>query len=217
VSPAILSSLFPGDVVVVAGSPDVIEGRLFPEEEAQIARAVEKRRREYGAARILGRSAMASLGVPAAPILNDADRVPTFPDGVVGGISHTRGLCVVAAAPASSYVGLGIDVEGASRLEEKLFDTILRPEELERLDGLDAETRGRAAKVVFCIKECAYKAQFPTSRVYFGFSGMSVEVDGGRFVATMELDAGPFAKGHRFEGRYAVDDAHVIAAVAIRR
>jgi 4'-phosphopantetheinyl transferase EntD len=214
---AIQSTLFPADVVVAAGSPDAIEGRLFPEEEAQVAKAVLKRRREYGAARILGRRALASLGVPATPILNDSDRVPAFPPGVVGGITHTRGLCVVVAASASSYVGLGIDAEGASPLEEKLFDTILRPEELERLEGLDDESRGRAAKLLFCIKECAYKAQYPTSRVYFGFSGMSVEAGRGDFVATMQLDAGAFAKGHRFEGRYLVDGAYVIAGLAISR
>jgi 4'-phosphopantetheinyl transferase EntD len=219
VTPAksIYSSLFPPDVVVVAGRPDAIEGDLYDEEAAQVAKAVHKRRMEYRAARVLGRRALSALGRPASPIVNDADRVPSFPEGVVGGITHTRGLCVVVAAPAASYHGLGIDAEGASSLDEKLFDTILRPEELERTAGLDDEARGRFAKLVFCIKECAYKAQYPLSRTYFGFSGMSVEAEAGEFVATMQIDAGPFARNHRFEGRYLVDESHVVAGLAIRR
>jgi 4'-phosphopantetheinyl transferase EntD len=211
------ASLFPADVVVVAGNPDGASCALFPEEAAQVAKAVPKRKQEYAAARGLARRALTSLGFEPLPIVNDADRVPAFPEGTVGGITHTRGLCIVAAAPASRYRALGVDAEGAAPLEEKLFDTVLRPEELARLGGLDVALRGRFAKLVFCIKECAYKAQYPLSRKYFGFSGMSVEAEGGRFVATMEIDAGPFVRGHRFEGRYAVDDAYVVSAVAIPR
>jgi 4'-phosphopantetheinyl transferase EntD len=214
----IYSSLFPPDVVVLAGSPEVATAEeLFPEEAVQVARAVPKRKMEYAAARVLARRALVRLGLPPSPIVNDADRVPTFPAGVVGGITHTRGLCVVVAAPSSAYVGLGVDAEGATALDEKLFETILRPDELERMAGLDDRARGRFAKLAFCIKECAYKAQYPLSRTYFGFSGMSVDADAGRFVATMQIDAGPFAKGHRFEGRYRVDDSFVIAGLAICR
>jgi 4'-phosphopantetheinyl transferase EntD len=214
---SIYSSLFPPDVVVVAGSPEATSEELFPEEAVQVARAVPKRKMEYAAARGLARRALATLGFPPSPIVNDADRVPAFPAGVVGGITHTRGLCVVVAAPSSAYLGLGVDAEGATALDEKLFETILRPDELERMVRLDDRARGRFAKLAFCIKECAYKAQYPISRTYFGFSGMSVEADAGRFVATLQIDAGPFSKGHRFEGRYRMDESFAIAGLAIRR
>lgn len=217
VTPHEIASLFPEDVVVVAGATTAEMDTLYPEERAQVERAVEKRRLEYGAARTLAREALARLGIPPMAIVNDLDRVPRFPEGTVGGITHTRGLCVVAVARASAYRAIGLDAEGASPLDEKLFETILRPEELAAIRDLEPEARGRFAKLVFCIKECAYKAQFPISRKYFGFSGMRVSAEEGRFVATMEIDAPPFLRGHCFEGRYLADAEYVVAGLALAR
>jgi hypothetical protein len=45
---------------------------LFPEEEALVARAVDKRRREFRTARACARTALAALGVAPAPLLPDA-------------------------------------------------------------------------------------------------------------------------------------------------
>lgn len=209
--------LFPLGVIVHSAAPGEIEGALYDEEEQQIARAVEKRRAEYRAARVLARRALSELGLPPSPIVNAPDRAPIFPEGCVGTITHTRSLCLVALAHADDYLALGADVEAATPLKESLFETILRPEEQAALRELDPSDRALRAKLIFSIKEAAYKAQYPLSKRYFGFSGMRVEVQDGMFEAEMTIDAPPFPQGHRFRGRYAIEGGLILSALALPR
>ena len=64
-------------------------------EEAIIARAVDKRRREFITARDCARKAMAQLGVEPAPILRSPTgspqekAAPIWPRGIVGSITPT--------------------------------------------------------------------------------------------------------------------------------
>lgn len=210
-------ALFPPGVIVHSGAPSDVDGPLFEEEERQIARAVEKRRTEYRAARVLARRALRELGVGATPILNANDRAPIFPLGTVGTITHTRSLCLVAVARDRDFLALGADVEDATPLKTQLFDTILRPEELDALRALPPEQRGLQAKLIFSIKEAAYKAQYMLSRRYFGFSGMRIFLGDETFEAEMMIDAPPFSSGHRFRGRYRIGDGLVLSALAIAR
>jgi 4'-phosphopantetheinyl transferase EntD len=64
---------------------------LFPEEITLVARATEKRRREFTAGRECARAALAGLGLAAVPILRGYRGAPQWPDGVVGSITHCPG------------------------------------------------------------------------------------------------------------------------------
>lgn len=55
---------------------------LFPQEQAVIAHAVDRRRAEFTTVRALARTALADLGHPPIP-LPDERGVPVRPDGVV--------------------------------------------------------------------------------------------------------------------------------------
>lgn len=215
--PALHDALFPRGVIVHSGAPADVDGPLFDEEAAQIARAVEKRRAEYRAARVLARRALAELGLREAAIINARDRSPIFPEGSVGTITHTRSLCLVALARSEDFVALGADVEEATPLKPQLFETILRPEEDAALRALAPAQRALRAKLIFSIKEAAYKAQYALSRQYFGFSGMRIQLDGGSFEAEMMIDAPPFKRGHRFFGRYRIADGLILSAIALTR
>src|ERR1700761_3617241 len=76
-------------------APDVT---LFPDEEALLGRAVEKRRREFAAGRGCARRALAALGLPPAPLLPGEGGAPRWPDGVVGSITHCAGYAAAAVA-----------------------------------------------------------------------------------------------------------------------
>lgn len=65
-----IGELLPETVVTVEAHGDEDAGHLplYPEEEAVVARAVAKRRREFTAARSCARRAMEKLGVPAQAV-----------------------------------------------------------------------------------------------------------------------------------------------------
>lgn len=208
--------LFPPGVIVHSGAPQAIEGTLFAEEEAQIARALEKRRAEYRAARILARRGLEELGRAPVAIVNAPDRAPIFPEGTVGTITHTRGFCLVALASSNDFLALGADAEEATPLKEGLFETILRPEEEAQLRrSVSGDKLALYAKLIFSIKEAAYKAQYALSRRYFGFSGMRIHLDEGSFDAELMLEAPPFSRGHRFRGTYRIESGLILSALAL--
>ena len=59
---------------------DPLDAVLFPEEEAVISRAVEKRRRDF---RTVRHCARRELGVPPAAVVPGERRKPVWPAGVV--------------------------------------------------------------------------------------------------------------------------------------
>src|SRR4051812_21125431 len=71
----------------------VPDAGLFAEEAAPLANAVLTRRQQFTAGRQLARQAWARLGQAPVPLLNDVQRVPVWPKGVVGTITHTVQWC----------------------------------------------------------------------------------------------------------------------------
>jgi 4'-phosphopantetheinyl transferase N-terminal domain len=64
-----IGDILPPQVAVAEEFGDVLNVALFPEEEAAMANAVDKRRREFAAARACAREALAKLGLPPVPIV----------------------------------------------------------------------------------------------------------------------------------------------------
>lgn len=145
---------------------DAVEPEFrFKEEAAHVEGAVAKRRVEFGAGRalfhrlhdeLLAEDAAGDALAPSAPLLVAEDRGPLWPAGVVGSISHTKGLCVVALARTSDHPRLGLDVEVTAPLADKLWPSILTVSERARIKGLGA--RGPLlSKLHFSGKEAVYK------------------------------------------------------------
>ncbi len=212
-----LSALFPAAVVAEEAQPALLLDELYPEERAQIARAVDKRRAEYATVRVLARKAIRRLGVAAAPIVNGEDRSPAWPEGVVGSITHTKGYCGVVAAKSSDVRSLGADVEGAEAAREEIWKHICTETEHAWITGLAEDDRGQVVKRFFSAKEAFYKAQYPLTRQYLGFHDveMQLDLDGGHFEVQLQRDSGEFATGARFDGRVVVGDGLVISALTI--
>ena len=106
-----LQSIVSPTTAVVECDRRVEESFLHPEEAACVRRSVEKRRLEFSAGRFCARMALSQLGVHDFSLLPDADRVPLWPPGVVGSISHCSGLAVAAVARSESVKSIGVDVE----------------------------------------------------------------------------------------------------------
>lgn len=208
--------LFSAALSVAVTDPAAPNPAPMTEEAACLSpRALDKRRREFAAGRHAVRQAMALAGLPAAPVLVGEDRAPVWPEGTVGGITHTASCAIAAVGRKGVVQSVGVDVEEDTPLKEKLLGEICLPGEIA---WLNTQTDSlRLAKLIFSAKEAAYKAQYPFSRTVFGFSGMETEWDlpSGRFTARFTRDIAPFLAGHALNGRFGMGSGILVTAVEL--
>ena len=209
--------VFPGNVVVVAAERSAWKGELHPDEAASLGPCREARRLEFAAGRACAREALARLGLPAGPLPRGADRLPRWPIGATGSISHCPGLCAAAVGRAERYASLGFDLERAERVGPELARRICTEAERAQLGALEEPA---ALAIVFSCKEAVYKAWHPLTRATLGFHDQEVEIDpvGSAFAARLVNPASAAAAGHReFEGRFALEGGVVAAGLAVER
>ena len=215
-----IAPLFPGQVITAELEPaEADDGALLPEEQAAIADAIDKRRQQFAAGRIAARRALASLGVSHFPLVN-IDRVPQWPEGIVGTISHTLGYAGVAVARRGTIQGLGLDVEGASDLKENIWKTVLTDVEREGVMNLPEADRGLTAKVIFSAKECLYKCQCSAGGGWLNFKDAIIEIDreAGSLNAIVKGNPkGLDRPGLDLRGRYLIADDLVFTAMVLCR
>ncbi len=155
-----LERLFPLPVAVEAMARDGWSSHwLLPAEARQAEGWAPRRRLEFSAGRHLARRALARLGAPAGVALpRDGDRLPCWPAGFSGSISHCDDLCV--AVVTRQEAGVGIDVERADRAVEEIAPLVCLPRERAWLEGRE----GFWLVTLFSLKESIYKALFPRLR-----------------------------------------------------
>lgn len=215
----LVGRVLPAGVVCVERFDDVPEGTLLPSEVAVVARAVEKRRREFATVRHCAREALTRLGYPPVPLLPGERGAPQWPDGVVGSMTHCHGYRAAAAARFGSVHAIGIDAEPAEPLPEGVPRLVVRPEEASLL----AELARRDPQVpwdrlLFSAKESVYKAWYPLARRWLDFHEASVTIFAdGRFEARL-LVPGPVVAGRplsRFMGRWLASDGLVVTGIGL--
>jgi len=162
--------LFAADCVIVEAAPALVDSELYPEEREFVAKAVAKRRAEFGTARLCARQALSQLGAAAGSLVPAADRSPVWPEGAVGTITHTAGYCGVAVAHSAQYASLGLDAEQDKLLQPEMIAMICTAAERSR-------TRGPDAIVYFAAKEAFYKCQYPLTRQFLDFQDVELELD----------------------------------------
>lgn len=204
-------SVFLGPDAGVGYAPVEGIGGLFPDEAHAVARAIPRRQAEFAAGRRAARAALAGIGHPACAIPVGERRAPVWPRGVVGAITHDKGVALAAVLPAESALGLGIDLTEAAALPGKTRTEILPFEAEAGLDDI-------AARAGFSAKESLFKALFPSIRDYFGFSSARVAPDlaGGRFRIELTRALGPFEAGAAWEGGLAQGDDVLVTALRIK-
>lgn len=194
---------------------------LFPEEKTLVARATHKRREEFTTGRECARSALAALDVPAAPIMRGYRGAPQWPDGIVGSIAHCEGYCTAAVARAQDLITIGLDAEPNAPLPGGVLELVSQPAERARLRELtDAAPDIGWDRLLFCAKEAVYKAWFPLTRRWLGFSDADITIDAtdGTFSARLMvpmpvLDGVPLGDG--FSGRWLAREGLLLTAIAV--
>ncbi len=217
---SIVRPLFADDVLVDEIDPRRVSAAgLAPAEAAQVARAVDKRRREFAAGRLLARRLLGLLGVPADfALVNGEDRAPVWPEGFVGSISHASTWAAVAVARAGDVASLGCDLECDEPLDEGVLRRVCVPREREWIAAAPLEQRGRLAMLVFSAKEAAYKAQYTLTRKVLDFADFAVDFDRRRgvFRAEFQTAVAPWSPGDALHGRWRAVDDLIATAVTIR-
>ncbi|MCP1845715.1 4'-phosphopantetheinyl transferase EntD [Bradyrhizobium sp. USDA 4524] len=173
----VVSDLLPSNVFFSGGVKRAGTDQLWPPEYRIVQNAVKKRQEEFATGRFYARSALRGLGLIPAPILADKNRVPIWPSGIVGSISHCDAFCGAIVAYARNVRTLGFDVEDASPLESDLIPIISSTNELTQAEAGSSYDRGNVAKCLFSIKESIFKAYFPVTRRFLDFKDVHVELD----------------------------------------
>jgi 4'-phosphopantetheinyl transferase EntD len=216
----VLERILPPEVAVVDAFEDVPGAALFPAEEAVIAKAVDKRRREFVTTRACARAALAELGEPPVPILPGPRGAPRWPDGVAGSITHCDGYRAVAVARTIDVVTLGLDAEPDEPLPDGVYALISTAGERARL----ARFAGAAPAVcwdrlLFCAKESVYKAWFPLTQRWLDFESAEISIDplGGTFTARLlisglRLNGSPL---NVLNGRWLADRGLLVTAISV--
>ncbi|MDN0198542.1 4'-phosphopantetheinyl transferase superfamily protein [Streptomyces sp. S.PNR 29] len=222
-----IEELLPDTVVTVEahGHDEAWHAPLYPEEAVLVAKAVDKRRREFAAVRSCARQAMEKLGVPPHPVLPGERGAPQWPSGLVGSMTHCDGYCAAALVRATDLASLGIDAEPDGPLPEGVLPAVSLPGEARRLRLLAEEHPGvHWDRLLFSAKESVYKAWFPLTRKWLDFTEADIEITAatgegrhGTFRAVL-LVPGPQVAGRRlahFDGRWTAGRGLVATAVTV--
>lgn len=208
-----LAALLGSSVSVAAEDPATRALGLWPTEATAMARAVDRRCREFAAGRRAARRALALLEHPACALPMAADRAPVWPTGLCGSISHGGGACAAVAARQDRHAALGLDLEPDADLPSDLLDHICRPEE--RVALLRTGHPLRQARRLFSAKECAYKAQYALSQSFLDFDALQVVLTETGFVATFQVSVPGFPAGSRLTGRQGTAQGLILSALTL--
>jgi 4'-phosphopantetheinyl transferase EntD len=206
VTPASLRALAPEGVAFGVCAIGAREIGLFEQERAAVAPAAAVRRREFAAGRRAARRALAAAGATRVALPAGTDRLPLWPQGFVGSISHTRDFAAAAVARAEPFVALGLDIETVARVTMEIERKVATAGERTWLDSFATRQTGLA--LLFSAKEAWYKAQYPVTRTFFGFQDVEAEfeLEVARFqVRPLVARAGAPALG----GGFVIDDGTV--------
>jgi 4'-phosphopantetheinyl transferase EntD len=215
----------PDDVAVAELVGGVGEDDLAPEERAALGWVSSIRYRDFVRGRRCAHEALRRFDPDLAtfPVLIEANgREPVWPPGVRGSITHCPGYAAAAAANASDYLAVGIDVEPDRALPGRVRERIVTAAELPGLTELERWFPDGPSwdQLVFCAKEAAYKAWYPVERTWLDFLDAVVTIDPVRstfevaFIGARAADAVLMPK--RITGRIGYGDGFIGAAVAVR-
>lgn len=165
---------------VAFGQARVCEGvpRLLAEEEAFFKGSMPKRQRELMLGRAAARQALRILGhSDELPLLSEeGTRIPLWPLGLVGSLSHKEDRAVALLAEADAARGVGVDLEQYSNEQRILTHKVASQNEAKWITAVP-ELEAYRSLLVFSAKETLYKALYPLLRMPLAFRDAELELE----------------------------------------
>jgi 4'-phosphopantetheinyl transferase EntD len=152
---------------------------LHQSERQSVVNSVPKRRLEFAAGRDLARRALTAIGQDPVEIPVGPERLPIWPAGVSGSISHTDSRVAVAICQTHCYRGVGLDIETERALSSDLVESVMTSDERQRypLHTVDPA-------IFFSCKESVYKAVYARHAEFLDFHDVEIEYRDDQFTAT---------------------------------
>ena len=122
----------------------------------------KKRNQEYLLGRLAIKDALGSLGnVPAWIERDPLTKIPVWPEGITGSLSHSSGLALAVVSDSPPILGLGVDLERANRtIDLGIERHICTQDESDDLRSLHLENHAIRLLLTFSAKESLYKCFF---------------------------------------------------------
>jgi len=215
-----LRDILPEGVHFKVAEPWMWESPASDQEETLIARAVDKRKREFRAGRHATRALFQSLSIDHAHLLKGKQREPAWPAGWVGSISHTDGFCAAVLASTDIAASIGLDVELATPLNSELRELICRPEELVQVNALRLQHGAGLPfeKLIFSAKESIHKVYFPLNFHTLDFLDARIEInwkEGSFSGMILNPEPAPRIPITHLQGRFMLKDRWIFTAIVL--
>jgi len=170
-------SFVEGDIFICAKAVDDYTDKLTLKELDAIASSVAIRRQTYSTGRLCAKTALREIGVDHRDnidgLLRKEDGSVTWPESVIGSISHTNQWAIAAVTKSGGdYLSLGVDIEQIDRVDQNVLRHIATDEERISLESDPKVRWGRVA--LFSIKESLYKCLRPLYGNFFGFKDVQI-------------------------------------------
>ncbi|TVT81648.1 4'-phosphopantetheinyl transferase family protein [Acinetobacter colistiniresistens] len=144
---------------------------LLLERPDYLIHASTKRLNEFFAGRILAQAILKQHFDCSIGITSEQSKLPLWPQGLIGSISHSDDLVIVAISSHSEYLGIDIERIVETSFAEESAALILTPFEqsLWQTEISQALNFCEYLTLIFSLKESLYKAVYPVAQNYIDF------------------------------------------------
>ena len=147
-------------------------------------------------------------------------KLPIWSDGIIGSISHSNDLVVVAISSHSKYLGIDLEYIVATSFSEESMQLILTQfeQELWQTGKIEHLSFCEYLTLIFSLKESLYKAVFPVAQSYIDFlEATVVEIDIKRQMVRLKFNQDiqqRYKLRFEYQGFWVFQQDHVITWVA---
>lgn len=211
-----MNNPFPAFVGYAALTPETARDFVLSREESVLLgpRAVKKRRDEFFLGRAACNAALRSIGIEnPGPVLKGPSSEPLWPGGILGALSHCPGIAVCAVCHDNMLRGLGIDIEElAGDMPQDVFRLVCTGKEMEWVGN-----ELYKMKMIFSAKEAAFKAFFPSVKMYMDFNDAELQWNDKKaaFDARLLKKYIPFEEGFAFEIGSRINSRYILSYVML--
>jgi len=212
-----IAALFAEGAVAYQTQDSFPADSLLPQEQQFLSKAVPKRIHEFAGGRACARAGLAQLGYRDVALPMGTDRVPVWPAGMTGSITHTDGFCAAVVANCAHIRALGLDVERAGSVKPELWRRICTPAELALLQSQDERSALQSATLIFSAKEAFYKCQHTLTGQWLRFADISITIESNFFTVQAnqslqiaDQSPGPWRGQYRYEAGYVITGSCIV-------